>query len=276
MLREITQEEFHLIADIAYKRWGLSLPETKMPMVSGRLASYARRSGLQSIEEFISRLQNGENQKDLLAIFDMLSTNVTSFFRDPEHFAYLERELYTGLARGTLTLPDRKLRIWSAACSIGAEPYTLAMHALDHLPGIGKDWDVRILGTDLSESALANARRAVYPENMVEQLDPELVKRHFLRGSGKCGGYVKVAPQVTDLVTVQRLNLMDPWPMKGPFQVIFCRNVMIYFDNPTKQRLVQRMHDLLDPGGVLVLGSAETLAGLSTTFRHVQPSIYQK
>lgn len=275
MIRDLNHDEFRLIADIAYQRWGLSLPDTKMPMVSGRLASYARRIHLNSVEEFIERLKRGDNEADLLAIFDMLSTNVTSFFRDPEHFNYLERELYTGLSRGTLTLPGRKLRIWSAACSTGAEPYSLAMHALEHLAGI-ENWDVRILATDLSESALAVARRGVYPMEMVSGMDRELLKRHFLRGSGPSSGYVKVTPQVRDMVTVQRLNLMENWPMKGPFQVIFCRNVMIYFDNPTKQRLVERMHDLLDPGGLLVLGSAETLSGLRNQFRHVQPSIYAK
>lgn len=275
MIRDLNYDEFRLIADIAYQRWGLSLPDTKMPMVSGRLASYARRIHLNSVEEFIERLKRGDNEADLLAIFDMLSTNVTAFFRDPEHFNYLERELYTGLSRGTLTLPGRKLRIWSAACSTGAEPYSLAIHALEHLAGI-ENWDVRILATDLSESALAVARRGVYPLDMVAGLDRELLKRYFLRGSGPSSGYVKVTPQVRDMVTVHRLNLMENWPMKGPFQVIFCRNVMIYFDSPTKQRLVQRMYDLLDPGGLLVLGSAETLSGLGHQFRHVQPSIYAK
>jgi chemotaxis protein methyltransferase CheR len=275
MIRDLNYDEFRLIADIAYQRWGLSLPDTKMPMVSGRLASYARRIHLNSVEEFIERLKRGDNEADLLAIFDMLSTNVTAFFRDPEHFNYLERELYTGLSRGTLTLPGRKLRIWSAACSTGAEPYSLAIHALEHLAGI-ENWDVRILATDLSESALAVARRGVYPLDMVAGLDRELLKRYFLRGLGPSSGYVKVTPQVREMVTVHRLNLMENWPMKGPFQVIFCRNVMIYFDSPTKQRLVQRMYDLLDPGGLLVLGSAETLSGLGHQFRHVQPSIYAK
>lgn len=275
MIRDLTHDEFRLIADIAYQRWGLSLPDTKMPMVSGRLASYARRIHLGSIEEFIDRLRRGDSEQDLLAIFDMLSTNVTSFFRDPEHFNYLEREFYTGLSRGNLTLPGRKIRIWSAACSTGAEPYSLAIHALEHLTGI-EQWDVKILATDLSESALAVARRGVYPLDMVTSLDRELLSRYFLRGSGPSSGYVKVSPQVREMVSVQRLNLMEEWPMKGPFQVIFCRNVMIYFDNPTKQRLVERMHGLLDPGGLLVLGSAETLSGLRTSFRHVQPSIYVK
>jgi chemotaxis protein methyltransferase CheR len=275
MLRELTQDEFRLIADIAYKRWGLSLPATKMPMVNGRMASYARRTGVGSVEEIIRRLQNGENEQDLLAIFDMLSTNVTSFFRDPEHFNYLEREFYTALSRGNITLPDRRIRIWSAACSTGAEPYSLAIHAFEHLAGIDQ-WDVKILATDLSQSALNVARRGVYPMEMVRTLDQEMLSRYFLKGTRRSQGYVKVAPPVRDLVTVARLNLMDPWPMQGPMQVIFCRNVMIYFDNPTKQRLVDRMYDLLDPGGLLVLGSAETLGGLSTRFAHVQPSIYRK
>ena len=165
--------------------------------------------------------------------------------------------------------------MWSAACSNGAEPYSMAIHAWEHLSNLDS-WDFKILATDLSNSAIEEARRGVYPYKMVENLERPLLKRHFLRGRGKQAKMVRVAPHVRGLVTVGRLNLMDPWPVRGPFDVIFCRNVMIYFDKPTRQRLVARLYDLLRGGGLLAVGSAETLSGLDSQFRTVEPSFYVK
>lgn len=165
--------------------------------------------------------------------------------------------------------------MWSAACSNGAEPYSMAIHAWEHLSNLDS-WDFKILATDLSNSAIEEARRGVYPSKMVENLDRGLLKRHFLRGRGKQVEMVRIAPHVRRRVTVGRLNLMDPWPLRGPFDVIFCRNVMIYFDKPTRQRLVARLYDLLRGGGLLAIGSAETLSGLDSKFRTVEPSFYVK
>lgn len=151
----------------------------------------------------------------------------------------------------------------------------MAMHALEHLPDLDS-WDFKILATDLSNTAIKEARIAMYPKKMIEDLDGALVRKHFQRGTGSNEGLVKIAPHIRKLVTIRRLNLMDPWPFRGSFDVIFCRNVMIYFDQPTRARLVARMYDLLQPGGILVVGSAETLSGLDSNFRTVQPSVYVK
>jgi chemotaxis protein methyltransferase CheR len=271
----LAPHQFQRIADIAREHWGLHLTDKKVQLVQNRLASFLRKSPFADVDAYLSHLDHEADQEDMLVFFDLLSTNVTSFFREHDHFNYLEREFYTPLERGTLTLPGRAIRIWSAACSTGCEPYSLAMHAMECLPSFSR-WDLRILATDLSNSAVATAKEATYPEAMVSGLDKRLVSTYFQRGNGIAPGSVKVAPAVRRLVTVGRLNLMEPWPMKGPFDVIFCRNVMIYFDKPTRERLVNRMHQLLRPGGIFAIGSAETLASLKTDFTTVQASVYRK
>lgn len=272
-MNELQPDQFERIASIARERWGLALAANKQSLVSNRISSFLRRSEFASINAYLEYLEHSADQEDMLVFFDLLSTNVTSFFRDQAHFDYLEREVYTPLARGNLTRPDRQLRIWSAGCSIGCEPYSLAINALDCL-GPNANWDVQVLATDLSNSAVEKARRGEYDKRQVESLDGEILHRHFRRSPD--GESFTVAPHVQEIVRVARLNLMDPWPMKGPFDIIFCRNVMIYFDLPTRERLVGRFHQFLRPGGIFAVGSAETLSGLDTPFKSVQASVYRK
>ena len=267
--------QFARIAEIAMGRWGLNLTDRKRQLVSNRLAKFLHKSRFNDVQEYLEHLEAEADEEDMLVFFDILSTNVTSFFRERQHFDCLEREFYTPLAQENLTGPQRRIRMWSAACSNGAEPYSMAIHALEHHSNL-ESRDFKILATDLSNSAIEDARRAVYPYKMVENLDRGLLKRHFLRGRGKQAEMVRIAPHVKRLVTVGRLNLMDPWPLRGPFDVIFCRNVMIYFDKATRQRLVARLYDLLRGGGVLIVGSAETLSGLDTPFRTLEPAVYVK
>ena len=271
----LATSEFRHIAEVAKDLWGLNITEKKRGLVSTRLSKFLRKSPFDSVSQYLDHLKNEADEADMLVFFDLLSTNVTSFFRENQHFDYLEREFYTPLARGNLTLPGRRIRIWSAACSTGAEPFSMAMQALDLLPDLSS-WDFQILATDLSNSALATARSAVYPEKMLEKLDSDLVQRHFLRGKGSQQDKVKVKDAVRKFVTLKQVNLMDSWSFRGPFDIIFCRNVMIYFDHDTRERLVNRFLKLLRPGGVFVIGSAETLAGMNTPFQTVQPSVYVK
>ncbi len=271
----LANPQFRQIAEIAKERWGLDLTDKKKQLVSNRLGKFLRKSRFDSVDDYLHHLQHEANEQDSLLFFDALSTNVTSFFREPEAFNYLERELYTPLSKGTLTLPGRKIRIWSAACSTGAEPYSLAVHATEHMTDL-ESWDLRILATDLASTALETARKAVYPRDMVAHLDRSLVRRHFTNVAEGANETVAVAAHIAKLVTIGQINLMDQWPFKGPFDVVFCRNVMIYFDKPTRERLVNRIYDLLRPTGVFVIGSAETLSGTQTRFRTVQPSVYVK
>ncbi|MDI9403418.1 MAG: protein-glutamate O-methyltransferase CheR [Limnohabitans sp.] len=272
----LTESTFKRIADIARRRWGLSLGERKMQLVANRLTSHLRKSGGGAIEDYVGRLERNPTEDDMLVLFDILSTNVTSFFRDPAHFAFLERELYTGLAKGTLALPGKRLRIWSAACSIGAEPYSLAMQALELLPA-NAGYDVKILATDLANKAIVGCREGVYTEAQLTGLSPErrakfLVKADPKPGTGEPRWRVK--DEVKRLVEVRRQNLVEPYTGLGPFDVIFLRNVMIYFDRDTRREVVMRMHGVMRPGSIIAVGSAETLSGLDVPLKAAAPSIY--
>jgi len=274
----LTETTFKRIAEIARRRWGLSLGERKMQLVANRLTSHLRKSGGGEIEDYVARLERNPTEDDMLVLFDLLSTNVTSFFRDPAHFAFLERELYTGLAKGTIALPGKRLRIWSAACSIGAEPYSLAMQALELLPA-SAGYDVKILATDLANKAIVGCREGVYTESQLTGLSPErrakfLVKANPKPGTGEPRWRVK--DEVKRLVEVRRQNLVEPYTGLGPFDVIFLRNVMIYFDRDTRREVVMRMHGVMRPGSIIAVGSAETLSGLDVPLKPAAPSIYTR
>lgn len=268
----LTTSQFERVSAIAKRRWGLSFNASKVQLVTSRLASFLRKSNsFQDAGEYLDYLEGTPSEQDLLDFFDLLSTNVTSFFRDRAHFDYLERELFTGIARGNLTLPNRELRMWSAGCSTGCEPFTMAMLAHEHLSR-QSGWTTRILATDLSNYAVSEARRGVYTAQEIKDVPRELRERHFEARESAFA----VRAHLRSMVTVARLNLMEPWPMKGKFDVIFCRNVMIYFDAPTRERLVNRFVSMLRPGGILAVGSAETLAGMNVGMRAVMPSMYVK
>jgi chemotaxis protein methyltransferase CheR len=275
-MTQIDTQYFNRIQTIARDRWGLHLTDKKRQLVANRLASFLRKSDrFHDVEGYLAHLEHDADEEDQLVFFDILSTNVTSFFRDPHHFEFLEQELYEPINNGTLTLPGRKLRLWSAACSTGPEPYSMAMHALDSLKD-PDSWDIKVLASDLSNSAVAAAQEAVYTQDMVSHLDPALVRRHFLKGSGSQQGMLRIAPHVRDRVVVRRLNLMDAWPFKTRMNVIFVRNVMIYFDRETRTKLVNRMAEVMYPGGLLAVGSAETLSGLDVPLSPVRASFYRR
>jgi chemotaxis protein methyltransferase CheR len=283
----LSQQQFQRIASIAQERWGLHLPPKKMPLVSSRLSTFLRGSRFPDVGVYLDHLHHEASEEDMLVFFDLLSTNVTSFFRDRQHFDYLERELFTAIARGNLTLPGRAVRMWSAGCSTGPEAYSMAISASEHLRE-AHGWEVHILATDLSNYAVSTARSGEYEAKMLEGMSPDLVARHFERRAGEQGGAgaasgggvcFAVRAHLRRMVRVARLNLMEQWPMRGPFDVIFCRNVMIYFDGATRERLVARFHEMLRPGGVFAVGSAETLSGLGgagASFKPVLPSLYVK
>jgi chemotaxis protein methyltransferase CheR len=267
--------QFERIAALAFTKWGLSLTSRKLELVSTRINKYLSDTHYTSVEHYLDHVETHGSNEDMLELFDLLSTNVTSFFRENHHFDYLEREFYTPLARGQMTRPSKRIRVWSAACSTGQEPFSLAIQALELLPEISK-WDYKILGTDLSNTAVSKARQGVYPAEMLEGMDKSYVKKYFMpcELDGKAAYSVK--EHVRNLVTIRQLNLMETWPFGGKFDVIFCRNVMIYFDQPTKLSLIKRMADVLMPEGILAVGSAESANKPEYGLRIVQPSVYVK
>lgn len=272
----LSKRQFQEIAAIAKERWGLDLTDKKQSLVQNRLAKMLARSEYGSIEEYLDHLRNNGTEEDMLVFFDLLSTNTTSFYREKEHFNHLEQHFYPALASAPRM---KRVRIWSAACSNGSEPYTIGMHARECLPNLDQ-LDFKILATDLSNKALAAARTAVYPEKAVEHLPKVIRGKYFeprkIERAESTETVYQVHHAVRSLVAIHQLNLMGSWPMKGPFDVIFLRNVMIYFNKETREMLVRRMHGLLRSGGLLIIGSAETLSGLDVAFRMVRPAIYMK
>jgi chemotaxis protein methyltransferase CheR len=225
--------------------------------------------GLSDFSEYLDFVERDPGGEEVVLMLDSISTNKTSFFREVQHFEYLrDRVLPSLLASG------RPVRFWCAGCSSGEEPYTLSLLLHEMAPDIAKR-DVRILATDISTKVLARAKEGVYDAATLADVPPAMVKRHFVR-EGAGAARFRVSDGVKSIIRFARLNLMEEWPMKGPFDVVFCRNVMIYFDKPTQERLIARYYDLLAPRGHFLVGHSESLTSLSHRFHYVQPAVYVK
>jgi chemotaxis protein methyltransferase CheR len=265
--------EFRFLREFVLEHCGIALGEQKRQLVQGRLLRRLRALRLRDFESYCQILRN-DPDSELGELASAISTNVTSFFREMHHYDFL---IQTQLP---LWLQQKRnggrLRIWSAGCSTGEEPYALAMVLAEALEAHGASIDAKILATDLSPQALEAARKGVYSIDKLAGVSPERQRRWFLRGEGAYEGLACVHPRLRELVTIQPLNLLHEWPMQGPFDAIFCRNVVIYFDKPTKQRLFARYAGLLPPGGYLFLGHSESMYGLSDDFDLVGRTIYRK
>jgi chemotaxis protein methyltransferase CheR len=263
---------FAQFREIVYKSSGIALSEGKESLVSARVAKRMRSLGLASHEEYLKYLRNDKTQAELVQLLDVISTNVTSFFRESDHFDFL-----TQLVSGWLAGGQRRFRFWSAASSTGEEPYTLAMVINEALRGYEVDW--KILATDISTRVLDACRQGVYRQASIKTIPERLVKQYFeARKTGPDGEKeYAVKNELKSHISFQRLNLSTPpFPMNGPFDVVMCRNVMIYFDNHVRGNLLAEAYRLIKPGGFLMVGHAESLTGMMSRFKTVRPSIYSK
>lgn len=267
-LTSMKSRTFHRIRDIVYETSGISLGPRKEALVSARVGKRLRFLGMTDYEAYLTYLE--DNPDEVVGLLDAVSTNVTSFFREPHHFEFIAEEAVAWYADG-----QRRFRLWSAACSTGEEPYSLSMVLREALPSL--DADIRILATDISTMALARTVEATYDERRVSPIPEDLRTLWFtsVRRGGERHWVAK--PALRDSVVPRRVNLSrPPFPMKGPLDAVFCRNAMIYFDDAVRLRLLAEIHRLLRPGGLLVVGHAESLAGMIGDFKYVQPSIYRK
>ena len=259
------------IIDLIYKRSGIRLHEGKEALIRARLGKRVRHLGLADLSEYCAYLQQEGTGEEMVRVVDALTTNFTSFLREEAHFKYLVEQALPALVPS----PTTKIRIWCAASSTGEEPYSIALFLAEHYPP-AKGWDWRITASDISVRVLETARLGIYSEDRVSVLPREWLRCHFQRGAGKWEGHYRVKKNISDRIQFSNINLVEPYTHEHPFQVIFCRNVMIYFDRPTQERLVQQLTRFLVPKGILLTGHSESLNGLSVPLQCLAPSIYRR
>ncbi|MCP5272018.1 MAG: chemotaxis protein CheR [Burkholderiaceae bacterium] len=265
--------DFERVRQLIYQRAGISLHAGKQAMVYSRLSRRLRETGHRSFGDYLQwleRAQGPQADAEWQEFVNCLTTNLTAFFREEHHFHALVQDLHAMSARRA----GKPIRIWCNAASTGEEPYSLAMTALEAL---GAQAPVRILASDIDTKVLETARRGVYAADS-RGLEPERLKRHFLRGTGTNAGHIRARPELARLLDFRPFNLMSPsWSSLGdPFDIVFCRNVMIYFDNPTQRKVLERMHAVMNPGGLLYVGHSENFTESRDLFRLRGKTIYEK
>ncbi|MEW6771587.1 MAG: protein-glutamate O-methyltransferase CheR [Bacillota bacterium] len=271
---QLSDEEFELIRSLVYQRFGINLGDHKRSLVIGRLQKVLLSGGFNSFKEYYQHVVQDISGRALLTLVDRISTNHTYFFREQEHFDFLKTVVLPEIAAGIKGGQKKNLRFWCAGCASGEEPYSVAMVISDFFDDNLSGIDVGILATDISVSALEKAVQGVYPTEQLAGVPP-LYRQRYFDPLGK--GNWAVKEELKRMVLFRRLNLMrSEYPFKGRFQVIFCRNVMIYFDNPTKKAVVERLYRYTEPGGYLFIGHSETLDQSAGLYRYVRPAVYQK
>jgi chemotaxis protein methyltransferase CheR len=266
----IDQRTFRKFCDLIYEKAGIKLGPQKEALVSARVGKRMRSLGIDEFDAYYEYVERDETGGELVELLNAISTNVTHFFRESRHFELLEQIVQKWAGEG-----QERFRIWCAASSTGEEPYSIAITLRQTLEDLR---DVKILATDLSTKVLAVARAGIYETKHVENLPAAVLARHFTthRDLGKGKTYA-IQDELKRMLTFARLNLAQPpFPMSGPFDVVFCRNVMIYFDNDVRRRLLAEAYRLLRPGGYLMVGHAESLSGMLSEFQSVEPSVYIK
>lgn len=273
---ELSEKDYQNFREFIYEKSGINLHEGKKELLKARLMKYLRHSGFGSIGEYYNYLVKHDNTgKECVNLLDTVSTNLTFFFREPKHFQFLSQAAFPDLEKRLHGQPKKKITLWSAGCSSGEEPYSLAMTCLERAwPFEGLD--VHILATDISTKMLAKASEGIYPEDRLENVSYEVKRRYFQKGVGRWTGYYRAKTDLRQLIRFDRLNLVDPFPEKEGFDIIFCRNVMIYFDKPTQERIVRKFHQALKEKGYLFIGHSESLTGVNHSFKYIQPSVYRK
>jgi chemotaxis protein methyltransferase CheR len=267
-----TDKEFKFISDLVGQRTGIVLSSAKRQMVYGRLSRRLRQLKLTKFSDYCDLLTSG-HEEELIEFTNALTTNLTAFFRENHHFEYLKQTVIPELIRNKAG--SKRIRIWSAGCSSGEEPYSIAMCMREALPK-ASGWDIKILATDLDSNMVERGKTGVYTSERVEGLSPERMKKWVKKGTGDNADKVRMSDELRDLITFKELNLMEAWPIKGPFDFMFCRNVVIYFNKDTQKILFDRYADLLAPKAHLFIGHSESLNKVTDRFNLLGKTIYQK
>lgn len=271
---EVSDEEFKLIRDLIYKNIGINLTDEKRSLVNGRLQKILRKLNLKTFKEYYEFLVNDKSGEALSELANVISTNHTFFGREIDHFEFFVDVVLPEIEERAKKTNIYDIRVWSAGCSSGEEPYTLVMLMMEYF---GKDyykWQAGVLATDISLTVLEKAKRGVYPDERVQPL-PDIFKKKYFKKLPS--GEWEIIDAIKREVTYRRFNLMnETFPFKKPFDVIFCRNVMIYFDDKTREKLVDKFYNFTSHNGYLFIGHSETLNRTTTKYKYIKPAVYQK
>jgi chemotaxis protein methyltransferase CheR len=277
-LSNISDSDYALFAELIYKRSGIFLGDNKKELLKARLLKRMRVCGFDAFKDYYKYVTDPKNQEELVKMLDVISTNVTSFFREKQHFDFLTKQ----------ALPDifernrrrRKIRIWSAACSTGEEVYSVLFTVMEYMRANSLPfnlWDVKMLGSDISTRVLQCARQARYDEGKVQAIPPLLVNAYFGKRTVNGEQVFEVNDSIKKMAFFYRVNLIsDSFPFQGPFDIIFCRNVMIYFDVDTQMKLMEKLIRYLDNDGYLIIGHSETLLGMRANLKSAAPAVFKK
>lgn len=270
---ELDTKDFNRLAQLLKSRVGIALHEQKQAMVKSRLSKRLRSLGLTSFKEYCELLMD-EDTPELQLFINALTTNLTSFFREDHHFRLLKTQIMPELVRRQRAT-SRPIRIWSAGCSSGEEPYSIAITLAEYF-GSQSNWNVEIIATDLDTQILAKAQRGVYPMDRVQGIGQERLRRWFLKGTGANAGMVRVIPELRNRIQFAQLNLNDRWPLQGPINCIFCRNVLIYFEPECRKALFKKFAQVQNRDDYFIIGHSETLNKHSDEYRMIQTTAYQR
>lgn len=267
-----TDKEFNFISKLVGERTGIVLSPAKRQMVYGRLSRRLRQLKLTKFSDYCDLLTSG-HEGELVEFTNAITTNLTAFFRENHHFEFLKDTVLPELIRKNAH--TKKIRIWSAGCSSGEEPYSIAMCVREALPK-SSGWDVKILATDLDSNMVERGKNGIYTTDRVEGLSDARMKKWVKRGTGNNADKVRMSQDLRDIITFKELNLMESWPIKGPFDFMFCRNVVIYFSKETQKELFERYANVLANDAYLFIGHSESLNKVTTRFDLLGKTIYQK
>ncbi|MFZ5570556.1 MAG: CheR family methyltransferase [Thermodesulfobacteriota bacterium] len=271
---QISDTEFHAIRHLVYENFGINLTEQKRSLVVGRLQKFLRQKQFATFDQYFHYVRTDASGQALGELINRISTNHTFFFREQDHFDFFRTVILPETTARLKKERSNDLRVWCAGCSFGDEPYTFMITMLEHFGLDYKNWNAGILATDISAAALSAAKAGVYPEERLKMVPPSLKQKYF-RDAGD--GTFQVSEILKKEITFRRLNLMkEQFPFRKPFHLISCRNVMIYFDQPTRNALVNRFFEMTAPGGYLFIGHSETLRNDACPYAYIRPAIYRK
>ena len=269
---DFTDKHFNMLRELVREHTGIALSDIKKELIYGRLTRRLRKLGLKDFDSYLFLIKRKGND-ELGNFVNSVTTNLTSFFREDHHFQYLQNTLLPMLMSRRQN--TRRIRIWSAGCSTGQEPYSIAMVVRETVPHI-ENWDIKILATDIDTNVLDTGKCGVYDLGKIEGISKTRLQRWFLKGKGEKSESVKARPELQELITFRQLNLLNDWPMQGEFDVLFCRNVVIYFDKDTQRVLFDRFANQLKEDGYMFIGHSESLFKVTDRFELLGKTIHRK